>query len=437
MKMKNLDPKTLNDKWIPWPGVGQVNKKPIAPIVDSHFFRRLSDKRQLSLSYLVFPGATHDRRQHSMGAYCRTVAFTAKMVNLELLNAYEAQNLNLYALLHDIGHGPFSHLIEVFTECNHEENGLKVLDRMVEDIIACGGNVELIKEFMTRKNPLGKIVHDKNFGMEKLDYLIRDQEATQFGPNIRHCVESVFNHLIYRDGEMRVDLKALDSAIEIQRAYIYFYRNVHLEKSNYLIQRFMQKLIYQLLHISADEGGITEKELWEMVDGDLIHALKKCGNETVKNGIEIFDRGVKHFPKTAISIRLNGYGWLERRAGKPIYVYEAGKPFFDEFYKKSRPGDLENLESEVAKVTGLESWQVAISHIVERGRFVPQDILFFDGPKDYSLKKQDPEYFNLLNKEVDKYLCVRICAVPEHREKLLSFRDKIFDLVCSRIGYSK
>src|SRR3989344_5607987 len=433
--MRKRIPTTQNDKWIPWPGIGQVNKKNIAPIVDNHYFRRLSDKRQLAFTYLVFPGATHDRRQHSMGAYHRTCQFTAKMTELGLLNQYEAVNLNLYALLHDIGHGPFSHVIEVFTKSNHHQNGLKILDKMTKDIKACGGDQELIKQFISKKDPRANIVHDKNFGMEKLDYLIRDQESTQFGPNIRYCVESVFNHLIFRDGRLRVDLKALDSAIEIQRAYIYFYRNVHLEKSSYLIQRFMQKLIFQLLHTSVEQGGINEEELWDMVDGDLIHALKKCQNPTVANGIKIFDRGVKHFPKTAISLRLTNYGWLERRAGKPIEVHEVGQEFFDKFYIKSNPADLEEIESRIAAMLGLKNWEIAISHIVERNRFVPQDILFYDGPKDYSLKKQDPEYFDLLKKELGKYLCVRICAVPEHREKILTKKKKILKLVYDYVGY--
>lgn len=433
---KNNQPAAiLGDKWIPWPGIGQVNKKSVAAIVDNHYFRRLSDKRQLAFAYLVFPGATHDRRQHSMGAYHRASQFTAKMVGLGLLNKYEAINLNLFALLHDIGHGPFSHVLDVFTVRTHHQNGAMILDKMAKDIQTCGGDVELIKKFMLKEDPRAGVVSDKNFGMEKLDYLIRDQESTQFGPNIRYCVESVFNHLLFRDGRLRVDLKALDSAIEIQRAYIYFYRNVHLEKSNYLIQRFMQKLIYQLMQTSPEDGGISEEELWEMVDGDLIHALKKCRNQTVVNGAQIFDRGVKHFPKTAIALRLNNYGWLERRAGKLIEVEEVDKKFFDKFYFKSKPQDLEEIESRIAQMLGLQNWEVAISHIVERDRFVPQDILFFDGAKDYSLKKQDPEYFDLLKKELGKYLCVRICAVPEHREKLLSQKKKILKLVFDYVGY--
>ena len=179
---KKIQTTTQNDKWIPWPGIGQVNKKNIAPIVDNHYFRRLSDKRQLAFTYLVFPGATHDRRQHSMGAYHRTCQFTAKMVILGLLTKYDQVNLNIYALLHDIGHGPFSHVIEVFTKSNHHQNGLRIVDKMAKDIKACGGDPELIKRFISKKDPRANIVHDKNFGMEKLDYLIPHQESTPFWP---------------------------------------------------------------------------------------------------------------------------------------------------------------------------------------------------------------------------------------------------------------
>jgi len=422
-------------KWVPWPGDGQIDIGPISPIVDDFYFRRLSDKKQLGFSYLVYPGATYDRRQHAMGTYVRTREFASRMVAQGTLSPYQAHNIGLFGLLHDIGHGPFSHVIEAFTATHHEEYGLKILDRMADAIRACGGDVELLKNCMSGIEPAGRIVMDRNFGADKFDYLVRDQEATKFGPNVSCCVESVFNHLLYDNGELLVDLKALDAAIEIQRAYIYFYRNVHLEKSTYLIQRFMQKLMYQLLQTPREEGGITEEELWEMVDGDVIHALKKCRNETVKNGIAIFDRGVKHFPKTALSIRVQGYEWLEREAGKPIYVVGVEKEFFERFFEKSKAGDLEQVEARVAAVLGVESWKVAVSHIVERGRFVPEDIKFFDGATIYSLRKQDPHYFRLLKDEMDRYLCVRVCVVPEHRQTLFEKWRKAYEIVCDYVGY--
>lgn len=425
----------VTPKWVPWPGIGQVNIREISPIVDDFYFRRLSDKGQLGLCYLVFPGATHDRRQHAMGTHILAREFASRMMRLGILMPYEAHNIGLLGLVHDIGHGPFSHVIEALTTTNHEKYGIKILDKMADAIRACGGDAELIKSYMRGDNPAGKIIMDENFGMDKLDYLVRDQEATEFGPDIRHCVESVFNHLIYHNGELMVDLKALDAAIEIQRAYIYFYRNVHLEKSAYLIQRFMQKLMYQLLQTPKEEGGITEDELWEMVDGDVIHTLKKCRNETVRNGIIIFDRGVKHFPKTALSIRVQGYEWLERRAGKPIHVVGVEKEFFDRFFERSRAGELERVETEIAGALGVESWEVIVSHIVEKSRFVPEDVKFFDGPRVYSLKEQDPRYFSLLGEEMDKYLCVRVCIAPEHRQILFERWREAFEIVCNYVGF--
>ncbi len=427
--------KMTKHHWIPWPGIGQVDKGEIAPIVDNYYFRRLSDKKQLGFSYLVFPGAVNDRRQHSMGSYVRTREFTARMVERGLLTKKQARNLNFFALLHDVGHGPFSHVIEAFTTMNHEDYGANILNKMAPDIKLCGGDVGLIKKYMKKEDPAWQIVSDKNFGMEKMDYLVRDQESTEFGPNVRRCVESVFNHLEYRNGRLLVDLKALDAAIEIQRAYIYFYRNVHLEKSTYIIQRFMQKLFYQLLHTPKKDGGITEKELWEMVDGDLIHALKKCKNEIVKNGVAIFDGGVKHFPKTAVSIRRRGYGWLERRAGKQIRVIETDREFFDKFFNHSTASNLEKIESKVAREFGLPSWKVAISHIIEKHRFIPEDVTLFDGPRIYSLKEKDPTYFKLLEKELDKYLCVRICVAPENRGEVFKNWKTAFGILCDHIGY--
>ena len=58
---------------------------------------------------------------------------------------------------------------------------------MAGDNKKCGGDIKLIKSYMRRTEPAWQIVSDKNFGMEKMDYLVRDQEATEFGPNIRRC----------------------------------------------------------------------------------------------------------------------------------------------------------------------------------------------------------------------------------------------------------
>jgi hypothetical protein len=425
-------------QWIPWPITGQVDMHDIAPIVNSPYFARMAEKRQTGLAYLIFPGATHDRRQHCVGTYVRTEEFTRRMVQRRLLTKEQALNISLFALVHDIGHGPFSHVVEAVASMNHEQYGVEVLDRIAKDIASCGGNVEMIKKYMLQDPnfPEWQIVMDKNSGMDKMDYLVRDSFMTGFGDDITHIVESIFNHMEFRDGRLVIDIKALDAARKMQQAYTFFYRNLYLEKSTYITQRFMQKMIYQLLHTGRNEGGITEAELWEMVDGDLLYVLKHCRSENVRKGMEIFMGGVPRFPKTALSIRLRGYGFYEKRFGKPLHVTEIDREFFDRFFNKSKAADLEAMETAIAKLLGIESWKVAISHIIEKHRFIPQDISVFDGPRVYSLKKKDPTYFKLLEEELDKYLCVRVCVVPEHREALKTKWKSVLEIVCQHIGYT-
>jgi hypothetical protein len=439
----------VKHQFVPWPITGQVDMHGIAPIANNFNFYRMAEKRTMGLAYMIFPGAQHDRRQHCVGTYIRAKEFTSRMVRRRLLTKEQAKNVSLFALVHDIGHGPFSHVVEAVASMNHEQYGAIILDRIAKQITQCGGNVEIIKKYMLQDPslPEWQIVMDKNMGMDKMDYLIRDSFMTEFGPGIVHLVESVFNYMEFRDGRLVIDIKALDAARKMQQAYTFFYRNVYLEKSTYITQRFMQKMIFQLLHTPKEQGGVSESELWEMVDGDLLYILRHCPAESVRYGMKLFKTqqngdgsedeksGVAGFPKTALSIRLRGYGFYEKRFGKPIHVTEIDREFFNRFFNKSNAADLEAMEAAIAKFFGIESWKVAISHIIEKHRFVPKDLFAFDGPKIYSLKKEDPTYFKLLEEELDKYLCVRVCVVPEHREALKTKWKSVLEIVCKHIGY--
>ncbi|MDO8601170.1 MAG: hypothetical protein Q7R46_00645, partial [bacterium] len=120
---------------------------------------------------------------------------------------------------------------------------------------------------------------------------------------------------------------------------------------------------------------------------------------------------------------------------KDIKVSEIDNSFFDKFFDKSNAADLEKIESKIANLLGIESWKVAVSHIVEKDRFIPRDITFFDGSLVYSLKEQDPSYFDLLAKELNKYLCVRICVAPEYRSLLFSKWRQALAVLSKHIGY--
>lgn len=197
--------KNLRIKKLRIPLVGNVDILPILPIINTGAFQRLSEVSQLGSNVKVFLGGRHSRAEHMLGAYKRTLIFTQRMVSLGLLKPKEALNVSLFALTHDIGHGPFSHVIEEVTSIDHEENGLRVLDSIKNEIQMCGGDFGMIKSMLKRKNPLWKIVMDKNLGLEKLDYLSRDVYHIGFGSGID--VESIFDYLFFINGEMVVEKK--------------------------------------------------------------------------------------------------------------------------------------------------------------------------------------------------------------------------------------
>src|SRR5688572_4187862 len=93
-------------------------------LIDTSVFQRLRYVRQLGLAHLVYPGATHTRFEHALGAYHlarRTVALLGERGLLGEVPAEECTIVRAAALLHDVGHYPFSHALEEIGAVHHEE----------------------------------------------------------------------------------------------------------------------------------------------------------------------------------------------------------------------------------------------------------------------------------------------------------------------------
>ena len=93
-------------------------------LVDTREFQRLRYVRQLGLAHLVYLGATHSRFEHALGTYhlaSRTISLLSERGELDGVSAEERQHVRIAALLHDIGHYPFSHALEEIGALNHED----------------------------------------------------------------------------------------------------------------------------------------------------------------------------------------------------------------------------------------------------------------------------------------------------------------------------
>src|SRR5271168_5435470 len=126
-------PKVIAD-----PIYGIIDVRPVVPMIDTKEFQALGDKRQLGMSYLTFPSATHTRKAHSLGAYHATRILADRWVEFGLITEREADALAGYALYHDIGHPAFSHVTEDLCGKDNDESSLEIIKRLRKEIEACG-----------------------------------------------------------------------------------------------------------------------------------------------------------------------------------------------------------------------------------------------------------------------------------------------------------
>ncbi|MEK9157992.1 MAG: HD domain-containing protein [Patescibacteria group bacterium] len=410
-------------KYIRIPPGESIDIRGIFPIIQHPLFQRLRSVSQLSNILFVFPGASHNRFEHVLGVYGKAFRFCAQLYKDGILTKKESINVPIFGLLHDIGHGPFSHLIEELTPYDHDKNGFRIIDELKKAIKESGGDPAFIKNLFGRKNLLYRIIMDKNLGMDKLDYLERDIYHIGFGQ--RPDVETVLNYLSYIDDNLVIDKKALESAKQVQRLYTYMYKEVYLHKSSLIAKRFLQKMIS--LWISLHH--IDPEELWLMNDQELMAHIYMDSDLRLKFLYSVYSK--RTAPSTGLVFRVNHKKFRERIAGKKIKVVGEKPEFFKSFEPYASPEKLESIESQIAHLLKVPEHTVLVVPTLNPWRFAPEDILYHDEGVVYSLKDTQPEYFESMKGELEEYLSIRVCIignrtlVHDNAEKIHSLLKKI------------
>ncbi|MFD2245731.1 HD domain-containing protein [Pontibacter ruber] len=149
-------------------------------IIDHPYFQRLRRIKQLGLTEMVYPGALHTRFHHALGAMhlMNTALTTLKSKNNEI-NDTEHEASLIAILLHDIGHGPFSHALEtaIFQEVHHEHLSLHIMHMLNE---AFGGRLSLAIQIFkgTYERKFFHQLVSSQLDVDRLDYLNRDSFYT-------------------------------------------------------------------------------------------------------------------------------------------------------------------------------------------------------------------------------------------------------------------
>ena len=151
-------------------------------LVDTEVFQRLRYVRQLGLAYLVYPGATHSRFEHALGAYHlarNTLSLLAESESDYRAGAEEEAIVRAAALLHDVGHYPFSHALEEIGQLHHEDVARPlittgVVASILEREIARDAPERVFRLIRgTSDSPLQGLISG-SLDLDKIEYLKRD-----------------------------------------------------------------------------------------------------------------------------------------------------------------------------------------------------------------------------------------------------------------------
>lgn len=417
--MKNISMRlpVKNAKIIFDPLWGIIDITDYLPLVDTPAFQALGFKYQLGVTNLLFPSATHTRKQHSFGAFRRTQDLAERWLNRGFITRQESRLIIAFALLHDIGHGPFSHVVEEVTRHiygrDHDQNGTILIDQLRDAILKTGIDFGEFKKLFTRENPLYLAVHDKNLGTEKLDYLARDSYYTL---GEIPGVEYLAHHTYFIDHKLVIDEKAIDQAKAIQEFYVKMYKNVYLRKNSAIASRLLQKMVVELL----DSSPIPENKFWALTDFGLLGLIENSESPVLRELYKKFMR--RDLPKTAIALRPEKFAAIDRNQDKAqtvLGIPEEKIQYLATTNEITRPAMLNKIERHIEKIVNLPESSVTVVPPLSPQRFVSQDIDIYTGGGNISkLSEYFTDHFEALREEGRSYAVMRVCTYDEHRGTL-------------------
>lgn len=291
--------KIIND---PVHGFIKIPHEILFDVIEHRYFQRLRRISQTGLLNLIFPGATHTRFHHALGAMhlMFTALETLKLKGVEI-SKEEEKSAMLAILLHDVGHGPFSHALEnmLMDDWHHEKLSLLLMNKMNEEF---GGELTMAMEMFQGK------YHRKFFNqlissqldVDRLDYLKRDSFYTGVSEgNVN--TQRIISMMNVSDEELVIDAKGIYSIENFLTARMFMYWQVYYHKTSALAEHLLVKILDRAKFLISEEKDLPASEnlkyfltrnhfetasdedirrFTELDDNDVIQAMKFwCKNE--------------------------------------------------------------------------------------------------------------------------------------------------------------
>ena len=276
--------KIIND---PVYGFITIDDELVFSIIAHPYYQRLRRIQQMAMAHLVYPGAVHTRLHHSLGAYhLMTIALQELTRKGFEITEQEQQAAKIAILLHDVGHGPYSHALEqVLAEgVHHEKISLLIIEALNNKF---EGKLQTALEIFNgtyHKRFLHQLVSGQ-LDVDRMDYLTRD---SFFSGVIEGYVayDRILKMITVKDGELMVEEKGIYSIEKFLIARRLMYRQVYLHKTVLSAEQMLQRIIKRAKFISAQcqqplnsfinepMHNITLDQFCSLDDADVMMAIK-------------------------------------------------------------------------------------------------------------------------------------------------------------------
>ena len=404
--------KIIND---PVFGFINIPKGLLYNIVKHPLLQRLTRIKQVGISSVVYPGAQHTRFQHSLGAfYLMSEAITQLTSKGHFIFDSEAEAVRAAILLHDIGHGPFSHVLEntIVKGVSHEEISLMLMERMNKEM-----NGQLSLAIQIFKDEYSKrFLHQLVSGqldMDRLDYLRRDSFYTGVTEgNIGSA--RIIKMLDVADDHLVVESKGIYSIENFLMARRLMYWQVYLHKTSVVYERMIINTLLRAKELASKGEDVFASPafrffLYNNVDKERFYNDPNC----LEHFINLDDNDIwtslkvwcNHPDKVLSTL---SRCMIDRRLFK---VEISSEPFSNE--------QKDNLLSAICKELEIsidEAKYFVSSSVIEKNMYDPADdsidIKYSDGTIKNIAEASDMLNISLLSKMVKKYY---LCYYRLHR----------------------
>ena len=249
--------KIIND---PVYGFITIDDELIYQIVAHPYYQRLRRINQMAMACLVYPGAVHTRLHHSLGAYHLMYSAINELKNKGIeITHEEEQAAKIAILLHDIGHGPFSHALEnvLIPGMHHEAISLLIMKELNEQF---DGKLQLALDIFTgvySKKFLHQLISGQ-LDVDRMDYLTRDSFFSGVNEGVIGY-DRILKMLTVHNGELMVEEKAIYSIEKFLVARRLMYWQVYLHKTVLCAEQMLKRIITRAKHIKAVTTGSLNK----------------------------------------------------------------------------------------------------------------------------------------------------------------------------------